>query len=259
MKKNTKFKSKMYLIGDIGNTDIKICLFNNKYKLIKKIRIKTNLLSKSYLSKNLKFIKSTKLKIRKVLFSSVVPLAYQKIKKFIDQSISIKCIELKQLRLNNLLKIKVNKKQIGSDRLANAISVIDKAKNYIVVDFGTATNFDVVIKNNYIGGIIAPGVNLSLNTLSDKASLIPKIKLEKINSIIGKNTKSAIRAGFYHGYSGLIDNIIKTIIKQTGKSFNIVLTGGYSYLFKNTIKRKTIFKKDLTIYGVLKALMTLNK
>ena len=249
----------MHLIGDIGNTDIKICLFDNNCKLIKKIRIKTHLLSKSYLSKNMNFIKSYKLKIKKVLFSSVVPLAYKEIKKFISKSVNVKCIELKQLRLNNILKIKVNKKQIGSDRLANAISVINNKKNYIIVDFGTATNFDVVIKNNYIGGILAPGVNLSLNTLSDKASLIPKIKLEKIKSIIGKNTTSAIRAGFYHGYSGLIDNIIKTIIKQTGKSFSIILTGGYSHLFKNTIKRKVTIKKDLTIYGVLKASTTLNK
>ncbi len=249
----------MYLIGDIGNTDIKICLFNKNLNLIKKIRIKTILLNKRYLSKNLKFIKNYNSDIKKILFCSVVPLAYKQIKKYIEKSIKINCIELKQLKLNNLLKIKVNKKQIGSDRLANAISVIDKKKNYIVVDFGTATNFDVVIKDSYIGGILAPGVNLSLNTLSDKASLIPKIKLEKINRIIGKNTISAIRAGFYHGYSGLIDNIIKTIIKQTGKSFKIILTGGYSHLFKSTFKRKTLIKKDLTIYGILKVAITLNK
>jgi len=243
----------MYLIGDIGNTDIKICLFNNNLKLVKKVRLKTILLNKNYLSKNLKFIKKYKSKIIKVLICSVVPVAYKNIKKFFEKSIKIKCIELKKLKLNNLLKIKVNKKQIGSDRLANAISVIDKKRNFIVVDFGTATNFDVVIKDNYIGGILAPGVNLSLNTLSDKASLIPKIKLEKIKNVIGKNTTSAIRAGFYHGYSGLIDNIIKMIIKQTGKSFNIILTGGYSYLFKNSIKGKTIIIRDLTINGVLKA------
>ena len=243
----------MYLIGDIGNTDIKICLFNRNKKLIKKKHLKTTLLNKNYLSKNLKFIKRYKSEIKKVLVSSVVPIAYNNIKKFIERSTKIKCIELKKLKLNNLLKIKVNKKQIGSDRLANAISVIDKNRNFIVVDFGTATNFDVVIKDNYIGGILAPGVNLSLNTLSEKASLIPKIKLEKIKHVIGKNTTSAIRAGFYHGYTGLIDNIIKMIIKQTGKSFNIILTGGYSYLFKNSIKGKTIIKKDLTINGVLKA------
>ena len=249
----------MYLIGDIGNTDIKICLFNKNLKLIKKIRIKTNLLSKNYIFENLKFIKNYKVEIKKILFSSVVPPAFKKIKKFIDNFTKVKCVELKKLNLKYLLNVKVNKKQIGSDRLANAISVIDKKRNYIIVDFGTATNFDVVIRDNYIGGIIAPGVNLSLNTLSDKASLIPKIKLEKIKSIIGKNTTSAIRAGFYHGYSGLIDNIIKTIIKQTGKSFNIILTGGYSHLFKNTIKGKKIIKRDLTIHGVLKAATTINK
>ena len=243
----------MYLIGDIGNTDIKICLFNNNLKLVRKIRLKTSLLNNNYLANNLKFINKYKYKITKVLISSVVPLAYKNIKKFIEKSIKINCIELKKLKLNNLLKIKVNKKQIGSDRLANAIAVIDKKRNFIVVDFGTATNFDVVIKDSYIGGILAPGVSLSLNSLSDKASLIPKIKLNKIKNVIGKNTTTAIRAGFYHGYLGLIDNIIKMIIKQSGKSFNIILTGGYSYLFKNSIKGKTIIKKDLTINGVLKA------
>ena len=243
----------MYLIGDIGNTDIKICLFNNNLKLVRKIRLKTSLLNNNYLVNNLKFMNKYKSKITKVLISSVVPIAYKNIKRFIEKSIKINCIELKKLKLNNLLKIKVNKKQIGSDRLANAIAVIDKKRNFIVVDFGTATNFDVVIKDSYIGGILAPGVSLSLNTLSDKASLIPKIKLNKIKNVIGKNTTAAIRAGFYHGYSGLIDNIIKMIIKQSGKSFNIILTGGYSYLFKNSIKGKTIIKKDLTINGVLKA------
>ncbi len=248
----------MYLIGDIGNTDIKICLFTEDLKLIKQIRIKTSLLNTKYLEKKLKFTQKYKSSIIKVLFCSVVPKAYKIIKKTIERSLKIKCVELKKLKLKKLLKIKVNQKQIGSDRLANAISVIDKKNNFIVVDFGTATNFDVIIKDNYIGGILAPGVNLSLSTLSDKASLIPKIKLEKVKSIIGKNTISAIRAGFYYGYEGLIDNIIKMIIKQTGKSFNIILTGGYSYLFKNSIKKKTIIKNNLTINGVLKAAL-LNK
>ena len=243
----------MYLIGDIGNTDVKICLFSKDLKLIKQMRIKTSFLNVKYLEKKLKFTKKYKSKLTKVLFCSVVPKTYKNIKKIIEKLLQIKCVELKKLKLKKLLKIKVNKKQIGSDRLANAISVIDKKNNFIVVDFGTATNFDVIIKDNYIGGILAPGVNLSLSTLSDKASLIPKIKLEKAKSIIGKSTISAIRAGFYHGYNGLIDNIIKMIIKQTGKSFNIILTGGYSQLFKNSIKKKTVIKNNLTINGVLKA------
>ena len=133
-----------------------------------------------------------------------------------------------------------------------------KKNNYIVIDFGTATNFDIVIKDRYVGGILAPGVQLSLNNLIDKASLIPKIKLEKTNNVIGKNTNSAIRSGFYYGYSGLIDNIVKLIIKQTGKSFKIILTGGLAHLFKNSIKGKKInIKKNLTINGILKVAINL--
>ena len=109
-----------------------------------------------------------------------------------------------------------------------------------------------MIKNKYIGGIIAPGIILSLNNLINKASLIPETKLAKIKNVIGKNTNTAIRSGFYHGYSGLIDNIIKLIIKQTNKSFKIIFTGGLSHLFKNSIKRKVKIEKDLTINGVLK-------
>ena len=79
--------------------------------------------------------------------------------------------------LNRIIKINVkNKKELGSDRIANAIGA-QKFKNCLILDFGTATTFDVVVKNTYYGGIIAPGVRLSLNTLSDKATLIPKIDL----------------------------------------------------------------------------------
>ena len=242
----------MYLIGDIGNTDIKICLFSSKLKLLKKIKISTNNLNKKIIYKNLNFIKKFDNKISKILFSSVVPASFRLIKLSLKKLTKTGCFELKNCDLKKLVKIEVNKKQIGSDRLANAISIINNKNNFIIVDFGTATNFDVVIKNRYIGGILAPGVELSLINLIEKASLIPKTDMGKTTNVIGKNTKSAIRSGFYHGYTGLIDNIIKLIIKQTGKSFKIILTGGLAHLFKNSIKGKTIVNKNLTINGILK-------
>ena len=242
----------MYLIGDIGNTNINICLFNSKLISVKKINFSTSSLNKKYLYNNLKFLKKYKNKIDTILFSSVVPKLFKLIKKILKKIITIRCLELKNCNLNKFVKIKVNRNQIGSDRLANAISAIDNKNNFIVIDFGTATNFDVIIKNQYIGGILAPGVQLSLNNLVDRASLIQNTKLEKIKNVIGKSTNTAIRSGFYHGYSGLIDNIIKLIIKQTGKPFKIILTGGLAHLFKNSIKRKAIIKKDLTINGILK-------
>ena len=104
----------------------------------------------------------------------------------------------------------------------------------------------------YKGGVIAPGVKISLGSLSDKASLIPKIDLKKINKVIGIDTLSAVRSGFFWGYAGLIDNIIKLIKKETGKSFKVIITGGFSNFFKKSIKTKVSHNKDITIKGLIK-------
>ena len=243
----------MILVGDIGNTDIKISLYSNYKKLILKKRINPILLNLNKLNFHFGFLKKYLKNIDKILFCSVVPNKFIKIKKYFEKITNKKCYELKKLKIEKLIKIKVKKNQVGSDRLANAISVLEHNKNFIIIDFGTATTFDIVIKKNYIGGVIAPGVQLSLENLTNRASLIPKLNIKKIKKVIGKNTASAINSGFYLGYNGLIDNIIKLIIKQSRKKFKIVLTGGLSHLFKNSIKGNVTLDKDLTINGVLKA------
>ena len=242
----------MYLIGDIGNTETKICLFNNKKKLLNKKILNTNNLKKKNISKNLRFINSHHKKIDKVLFSSVVPNVFENIKRFIKKNLRKEIKELKQVNLNKILKVDVNMKQVGSDRLANALSVINGKDNFIILDFGTATTFDVVLKNRYKGGIIAPGVNLSLRTLVEKAKLIPHTNLTKIKNIVGKNTQSAVRSGFYWGYQGLIENIISLIKKKNKKNFKIIFTGGLSHLYKDVLKNKIKVDRDLTIKGLLR-------
>ena len=242
----------MYILGDIGNTETKLYLVSKNNKILKKVTFiskKVNIRSLNYL-----FIKN-KLhlnKIEKILFCSVVPKTFKIIKKYLSKKTKVKCYEVKNLNLKSLIKIKVDFKQVGSDRITNSISLMNKKNNYIILDFGTATTFDVLVNNTYIGGIIAPGVKLSLNTLSNKATLIPKIELKKINKVIGKNTISAVRSGFFWGYAGLIDNIIDLIKKETRKSFKVILTGGFSDLFKNSIKTKVIQNKDITIKGLIK-------
>ena len=243
----------MIIVGDIGNTETKICLINSNNKIIKKIVLNTKKINFSLL-KNSTFNLMLKNKIiNKCLFCSVVPKSFSKIKSFFYKTYKIKCYELKTLKLNQLIKIKVNYKQIGSDRLANAIGAINKIDNFIILDFGTATTFDVLIKNTYHGGVIAPGVKLSLSTLTNKATQIPNINLKKINKVIGLDTISAVRAGFFWGYTGLIDNIIYLIKKETKKSFKIIITGGFSNLFKNSINTKVALNKDITIKGLIKA------
>jgi len=243
----------MIIVGDIGNTETKICLVNSNNEIIKRIKFNTKNINYSLFKKKLSSLNLKNKTIDKCLFCSVVPRSFSLIKFFFNKIYKIKCYELKKLKLDQLIKIKVNYKEIGSDRLANAISATNKKDNFIILDFGTATTFDVLIKNTYHGGVIAPGVNLSLNTLTDKATLIPSINLKKTNKIIGFNTKNAVRAGFFWGYIGLIDNIVNLIKKETNKSFKIIITGGFSNLFKNSIKAKVILNKDITVKGLIKA------
>ena len=242
----------MYILGDIGNTETKIFLVSTNNKIVKKLNLSTKDIN--YIKLNRLFINLTVdyKKIKKILFCSVVPNSFGIIKKFLSKKTKLKCHEVKDLNLKSLIKIKANYKQVGSDRLTNAISLVNNKNNFIVLDFGTATTFDVLIKNVYSGGIIAPGVKLSLNTLSDNATLIPKIDLKQIKNIIGNNTISAVRSGFFWGYAGLIDNIIYLIKKETRKSFKVIITGGFSDLFKKSIKTKVYHNKDITINGLIK-------
>ncbi len=247
----------MKVIGDIGNTEVKICLVDNNFNIRKKINIKTTIINKNKIKSKLKSFLKYKNSIDKIVFSSVVPKIFHLYSSFFKLNYKKKIIEIKKLKLDKLIDIRVNKKQVGSDRLANSIASIDSKNNFIIIDFGTATTFDVVTKKKYLGGIISPGINLSLSMLTSKASLIPKIKLKKISYVIGKNTNEAVRSGFFWGYAGLIDNMIKLIKRQSKSNFKVVLTGGLADLYKNSINTKCKVDKDLTIKGIIKITKTL--
>ena len=188
------------------------------------------------------------------LFSSVVPKYQLTLRKFLKRVYKIKLIEIKEKGIKKIVKINIkNKNQVGSDRIANAVGVYKRYKsNCIVLDFGTATTFDVVTKNGiYNGGIIAPGINLSLKSLIYSADQIPIFSIKKQKKIIGKNTIEALRSGFYWGYAGLINNIIKKIEKETKKKYKIIFTGGYANLFKTSIIRPFKIDKNITINGII--------
>jgi len=247
------------LIGDIGNTNTKICLVNTKnFKIKNLIYFYSNKInSRNFLRIKLKKIIKKNNINRIGLFSSVVP-KYQKIlKRFLKKNCKIDLREIKDKNIDKIVKINIkNKNQVGSDRIANAVGVYKSYKtSCIVLDFGTATTFDVVTKEgSYNGGIIAPGVNLSIKSLSDSADKIPFFSVKKQKQIIGKNTIEALRSGFYWGYSGLINNIILKIEKETKKKYKIIFTGGYANLFKTSIIRSFKVDKNITIKGIIEIL-----
>ena len=238
----------LYIVGDIGNTSTRICLFN-KSKILKSVFFDTKkIFLKGYFKKILN--KFNKKNLRKeILFSCVVPLAFKFIKKTLKTS-KYKVLEVKSLNLKKMIQIKVkNINQLGSDRIVNSIEG-KKFKNCLIVDFGTATTFDIVKKGTYEGGVIAPGIKLSINNLSKSTALLPMFDLKNIQKSYGKNTKDALNAGFIWGYEGLINNIINKITQNWKMNYKIILTGGYANLFKKIIKRRTIVDQNITIKGV---------
>ena len=244
------------LIGDIGNTVTKICLIETKnFKIKKIIYFKSkDIVSKNKLKKKFNSIIKNKPLIKYALFSSVVSKYNSLIKNFLKKKYNIKLFDIKDKFINQIVSIKVkNKKQVGSDRIANAVGAFKKYKSdCIVLDFGTATTFDVVYKNgSYNGGVIAPGINLSIKSLINSADQIPLFSIQKQKKVIGKNTHEALRSGFYWGYTGLINNIILKIEKETKKKFKIIFTGGYARLFKTSIIRSFKIDKNITITGII--------
>jgi type III pantothenate kinase len=242
-----------YLVGDIGNTLTKICLINKRSRIIKEHSIETKkLLININLYKFFILILKKKIK-KKILFSSVVPTIYNKVNQFLIKK-GFKCLEIKNLPLKKIIKINIdNYKHLGSDRIANAISAFNLYKtNCLIVDFGTATTFDIVKKPGvYKGGVIAPGVKLSILNLNKSTASLPMFELKNSRRVYGKNTKDALNAGFLWGYQGLISNIIKKISSKFKIKFKIILTGGYASMFAKFINNNSTIDKHITIKGIM--------
>ncbi len=240
-------------MGDIGNTQTKLSLVNKKFKIIKSFNIETKKLeNKKNLTSFFNSILNSKIE-KKILFSSVVPKIYKNINLFLKKKYFI-CYEIKSLPLTKIVKIKVDSfKQLGSDRIANAIaSYILFKTNCLVIDFGTATTFDIIKKPGiYRGGVIAPGVKLSIMNLNKYTSALPSFKLKINKKNYGKNTIDALNAGFLWGYQGLINNIIKKISESFKCNFKIILTGGYAEMFSKLVKNKSLIDQNITIKGIM--------
>ena len=239
-----------YIIGDIGNTSTRVCLLN-KSKILYSIIFDTKkIFLKGFFKKILSRFSKKNLK-NEILFSCVVPLALKEIKKNLKKT-NFRVLEIKNLNLKKMIKINIkNFKQLGSDRIVNSIKG-KEFKNCLIIDFGTATTFDIVKNATYEGGVIAPGIKLSIKNLSQSTALLPMFDLKNQQKSYGKNTKDALNAGFIWGYEGLINNIIYKITNNWKMKYKIILTGGYANLFKKIIKRKTIVDQNITIKGVSK-------
>ena len=142
--------------------------------------------------------------------------------------------------------------QVGPDRLVNTAAAYDRhGGNLIVVDFGTATTFDVVAEDGaYVGGVIAPGVNLSLEALHHAAAALPHVDVTKPQAVIGTNTVACMQSGVFWGYVGLVRGICDRICAEYEKPMRIIGTGGLAPLFSQGDVLFDLIEDDLTIHGL---------
>jgi type III pantothenate kinase len=143
--------------------------------------------------------------------------------------------------------------EAGADRIVNAASAFQKYQcPMIIIDFGTATTFDVVdASGSYIGGVIAPGINLSLEALHMAAAQLPRVDICKPDDVIGNGTISAMQSGVYWGYVGLIEGLVSRIEKQMGRKMKVIATGGLASLFIEATDVIDHLENNLTITGLL--------
>ena len=145
-----------------------------------------------------------------------------------------------------------NPKEVGADRLVTALGAV---KTYpgdlIIIDSGTATTFDIISKEGvFEGGIIAPGINLSVRALHDAAAQLPRIAIKKPDVIVGKNTVEAMQSGIFWGYIGLIDGLVKRIKAERGSPMTVIGTGGVASLFEGSSETIDVYNSQLTIDGL---------
>ena len=152
-----------------------------------------------------------------------------------------------------------NPNEVGADRIVNAVAGFARYKQaLVIVDFGTGTTFDAVTdKGEYMGGAIAPGIDISMDALFSRAAKLPRVELRRPPKVIGKNTIHALQSGLLYGYAGLVDELVSRMTAELAVPTKVVATGGLAFLFEGVSRTLQVVDEFLTLDG-LRILYDLN-
>ena len=242
----------MLLTADIGNTSITLGLFDDT-AIVEEFRLASD---KDLSLEEYEVLLKSLLKNYKItgcIISSVVEELTDKFKDAVEAALDIEPLLLSP-DINTGIAIKIdNKNEMGADRIANAAGAYVLYKHpVIVIDFGTATSFDIVNeKGEFIGGVIAPGINLQLKSLNNFTSKLPKIEAATSPRAIGTNTCDAILSGVIRGCACMIDGLVKQCEEELGSKAVVVATGGYASIVSEYLDRPFDFiNPTLTLEGL---------
>ncbi len=145
-----------------------------------------------------------------------------------------------------------NPKEVGTDRIVNTLAAVHLYGGpAIVVDFGTATTFDAVsVRGEYLGGAIAPGIDISVEALADRGAQLRRVELVRPRSVIGKNTVEALQAGILYGFAGQVDGVVERMTAELGGDVTVVATGGLAPLVLEEVRRIDAHEPELTLIGL---------
>lgn len=246
----------MLLAIDIGNTNLVIGCFQND-EILFKARIATDKTrtSDQYGVEIKNMLEAYGVHVSDIddcIISSVVPPVFNSVRTGV-----IKIIGKQPMVVGPGLKTGLDihmdvPSQVGSDRIVIAVAALAEYKApLILMDLGTATTIEVVEPGNkYLGGVIFPGVKISLEALTSRAAQLPGISLEKPQKVIGKNTVDCMRSGMMYGTAAMIDGMIERIEEELGHSATVVATGGMAQFITPLCKREIILEKDLLLKGL---------
>ena len=189
-----------------------------------------------------------------VVISNVVPLAQRALNTLCERYFKQSPVTVEQAVAHIPFQIRMAQpRQVGADRIANAVGAHGRYQGaLILVDFGTATTFDVIgADGGYEGGVICPGINLSMDALFTGAARLPRIAVEKPQRVIGSDTVTAMQSGVFWGYIGLIEGLVARIKAEYGQPMKVVATGGLAPLFYGTTAAIDEVDADMTLRGLL--------
>jgi type III pantothenate kinase len=242
---------RMIALLDIGNTHTHLGLADSR-RVLRQADVPTRLwragASKAAVARFLK-----KAPLAGAILCSVVPAATPAVMKFLRTEFGLRAVELTARTVRGVGIDYPRPRTIGADRLANAIAVKHHfGAPAVVVDFGTAVTFDVVDgAGNYIGGIIAPGLNVMTDYLHEKTALLPRIRIREVRAAVGRNTGQAMLIGAVKGYRGLIRALIGELKRSLrSRRLPVVATGGYARLMSAGLPEITAVEPLLTLEGL---------
>ena len=246
----------MLLAIDIGNTNIVIgCIENDEILFQARIATDRTRTSDQYgveIKNMLEAFNVHREDITDCIISSVVPPVFHSVRTGV-----VKVIGKQPMVVGPGLKTGLNiqmdvPSQVGSDRIVIAVAALAEYKPpLILMDMGTATTVEVVEEGNaYIGGVIFPGVKISLDALTSHAAQLPDISLDKPKRVIGKNTVECMRSGTMYGTAAMIDGIVDRITEELGHSSTIIATGGMAQFITPLCKHEILLERDLLLKGL---------